>query len=314
MEINGVEMKEILGRGMKPALEWTQDDRPVPVGVHSITSPEELPTPEAVSPINSPVILSSISPKVNLDDPITASAVVVRVESAASLPTPSSTASPDTSLPPSDSILALPASPTVLANSSSSATIAPMPALTPTAAPTLRVLVVDDDKITRLLMSRMVTRLGHKVTTAEDGLAALNTLLGLDPTCTTLLPSSVSYSGSFSPHPSSDSLLNGEIVSGLKLDGEGIPVTEFDLMFLDNSMPVLTGVECIRRVRDLGVEVFACGVTGNAMKEDQEEFFEAGIDRILTKPVQERNVREVIEGVLEAKRKAAEAAAKAGGA
>ena len=128
-------------------------------------------------------------------------------------------------------------------------------------------------------MSRMVTRLGHKVTAAEDGLAALNTLIGLEPGSKTLLPASVSYSSSFSAHPSSESLVHADHPPALKLDDQGTPITEFDLMFLDNSMPVLTGVECIRRVRDLGIEVFACGITGNAMKEDQEEFFEAGVDR-----------------------------------
>ncbi|KAJ3033416.1 hypothetical protein HDV00_006382 [Rhizophlyctis rosea] len=164
-------------------------------------------------------------------------------------------------------------------------------------------------------MSRMVTRLGHTVTTAEDGLKALNTLLSLPPSSTTLLPPNVtlSYNPS-SPltafHPNTYDHLTMDL--NLKLDEKGVPVTEYDLLFLDNSMPVLTGVECIRRVRELGVEVFACGVTGNAMKEDQEEFFDAGIDRILTKPVQERNVREVIETVLEMKRKEREGMAASG--
>jgi CheY-like chemotaxis protein len=42
---------------------------------------------------------------------------------------------------------------------------------TPTEA--LNVLVVDDDALTRKLMSRMLTRLGHTVTQAEDGAGAL---------------------------------------------------------------------------------------------------------------------------------------------
>lgn len=41
---------------------------------------------------------------------------------------------------------------------------------------TINALVVDDDSLTRKLMSRMLTRLGHTVTCAEDGLAALNLL------------------------------------------------------------------------------------------------------------------------------------------
>jgi len=33
------------------------------------------------------------------------------------------------------------------------------------------------------------------------------------------------------------------------------------------------------------------GVTGNALLSDQEEYLEAGVDRVLTKPVLERSLR-----------------------
>ncbi|KAI9099753.1 hypothetical protein DFS34DRAFT_579201, partial [Phlyctochytrium arcticum] len=115
----------------------------------------------------------------------------------------------------------------------------------------LTLLVVDDDKITRLLMSRLLTRLGHVVHAAEDGSIALNKLIAPDA-----------------------------------------PV--YDCVFLDNQMPVMTGVECIQHMRDRGLTVWACGVTGNAMKEDQDEFYDAGIDRVLTKPVREGDVRDML--------------------
>ena len=41
----------------------------------------------------------------------------------------------------------------------------------------MKVLVVDDDPLTRKLMSRMLTRLGCKVTTAENGEIALDLIL-----------------------------------------------------------------------------------------------------------------------------------------
>ncbi len=44
------------------------------------------------------------------------------------------------------------------------------------AAPSARVLVVDDNKVNRLLMSRNVELLGHRVTLAENGRVALDTL------------------------------------------------------------------------------------------------------------------------------------------
>ncbi|KAJ3249802.1 hypothetical protein HK104_007558 [Borealophlyctis nickersoniae] len=103
-------------------------------------------------------------------------------------------------------------------------------------------------------MSRLLTRLGHTVTTACDGSEALDTLL--------------------------------------------CPDTVFDLVFLDNQMPVMSGIECVRRVREMDMSVLVCGVTGNAMKEDQEEFYDAGVDRVLTKPVRESDILAVIDTVL----------------
>ncbi|KAI8822660.1 uncharacterized protein EV422DRAFT_566334 [Fimicolochytrium jonesii] len=124
-----------------------------------------------------------------------------------------------------------------------------------TAKPKASVLIVDDDKITRLLMSRLITRLGHSVEIAEDGAIAF-----------------------------------AKCDERKRAGGE-----MYDLVLLDNQMPVMTGVECIKKLREHDISVWACGVTGNAMIEDQNEFYDAGIDRVLTKPVVEADVRDMID-------------------
>ncbi|KAJ3034489.1 HisKA [Rhizophlyctis rosea] len=140
----------------------------------------------------------------------------------------------------------------------------------------LYVLVVDDDKVTRLLMSRMITRLGHRVMVAEDGSCGLNILLGLhSPFATDLTISSESpqiprFPAISHTHPTFDE--EGKVVKNGKYE------TEFDLIFTDNSMPVMTGVEFIRHVRGLGLGVCTCGITGNATEADQQEFLDAGLD------------------------------------
>lgn len=47
--------------------------------------------------------------------------------------------------------------------------------------------------------------------------------------------------------------------------------TQFDMIFLDNQMPVMTGVECARELRSFGCPIFICGATGNALQDDQSE-------------------------------------------
>lgn len=120
----------------------------------------------------------------------------------------------------------------------------------------LQVLVVDDDLLTRRLMTRMITRLGHQVQSAENGALALDLLRKHDRDAT-LVP--------------------------------------FDVVFLDNQMPVLSGVEMVTSARLEGLQTMVCGVTGNAMKEDQDEYIESGADYVLTKPVMEASVKTMLQ-------------------
>ncbi|KAJ3178918.1 hypothetical protein HDU87_003185 [Geranomyces variabilis] len=183
--------------------------------------------------------------------------------------------------------------------------------------PKAHVLIVDDDKITRLLMSRLISRMGHTIATAEDGAIALQKLTDALTRAkmanndeneaegekavlhhTQSAPAGMSWSGRNGSVP--------EVLVGGPFAGPAAATTTttttpppasagpFDVVFLDNQMPVMTGVECIREIRRRAIPVWACGVTGNAMIEDQDEFYEAGIDRVLTKPVVEADVKAMI--------------------
>ena len=74
----------------------------------------------------------------------------------------------------------------------------------------------------------------------------------------------------------------------------------------------------VKRLRELGRKEFigmaiyclcifdpdvahAClvGITGNALKEDQAEYMEAGLDRVLIKPVLERSLKEMLSHALD---------------
>lgn len=55
-------------------------------------------------------------------------------------------------------------------------------------------------------------------------------------------------------------------------------------------MPLMSGVEVASHVRELGQHIFIVGCTGNALREDQEEYIAAGADDILTKPIHQKAV------------------------
>ncbi|RDB15349.1 Autoinducer 2 sensor kinase/phosphatase LuxQ [Hypsizygus marmoreus] len=146
--------------------------------------------------------------------------------------------------------------------------------------PGLPVLVVDDDPLTRMLMKRILTRLGCQVQTAENGEMALEMILGQQ--IQTLTPSS-DASGNLGPI-----LEQGHEEKAFTEEGK------FAVVFLDNQMPVLSGLKAVEKLRDLGRKDFIVGVTGNALLGDQKEYLEAGVDRVLTKPVLERSLRDML--------------------
>jgi len=115
-------------------------------------------------------------------------------------------------------------------------------------------------------MKKMLSRLGCNASTAGDGQQALDMILG-------------------SPAESVD-----ERRTGGSLPSRGA----YDVIFLDNQMPVLSGIALTERLRQMGRLDFIVGVTGNAMVSDVEEYKEAGANHVLTKPVQEKRLKTML--------------------
>lgn len=57
-------------------------------------------------------------------------------------------------------------------------------------------------------------------------------------------------------------------------------------------MPVMSGVELARALRTMNCSIYIVACTGNALREDQDEFLAAGADVIITKPIHESAVVE----------------------
>lgn len=114
-----------------------------------------------------------------------------------------------------------------------------------TVEPGLPVLVVDDDQVTRSLMTRLLTRLGCHVSTAENGEVALEMILG---------PANALM-------PSIDTCPTLE--QELKHEAED----KYAIVFLDNQMPVLSGLQAVQRLRSCGRTNFIVGVTGKLFGE-----------------------------------------------
>lgn len=123
--------------------------------------------------------------------------------------------------------------PSIASNSSKreAAPIAPpvLPAGSPLRA--LHILVADDCPVTRMLMERLLTRMGHSVVLAHDGQNALDLL---DRHNRQQAPAELTSAAGWPTPPPEDS---SEL---LELASTTVPVLPFDCVLLDNQMPNLT--------------------------------------------------------------------------
>ena len=119
--------------------------------------------------------------------------------------------------------------------------------------PGLQVLVVDDDKMTRMLFQRMLGRLKCLVTTAVNGYEALQLITGDREISQT--PAEEDHEHLFSDGEDNTSVVEKE------REGEERE-SRFAIVFLDNQMPVMSGVEMVRKLRKLGKKDLVVGVTG----------------------------------------------------
>jgi len=118
------------------------------------------------------------------------------------------------------------------------------------------VLVVDDDLLTRTLMKRILTRLGCQVSCAENGEVALEMILG----------QRISSISGTSSTPGSD--ISGKNAGPILEQQQQQPVSaqsKYAVVFLDNQMPVMSGLRVVEKLRELGRNDFIVGVTGNAL-------------------------------------------------
>ncbi|MCL4108149.1 UNVERIFIED_CONTAM: hypothetical protein GTU68_055849 [Idotea baltica] len=93
---------------------------------------------------------------------------------------------------------------------------------------------------------------------------------------------------------------NGAIAVDLASGSE-----EFDLICMDVQMPVMDGLEATRRIRSsegLNCDTYILAMTGLAFEEDRELCLLAGMNDIITKPIEYELLQNAIEKVASQKK------------
>ena len=126
----------------------------------------------------------------------------------------------------------------------------------------LRILLAEDESLNRMVTTQLLEKPGHKVVSVMNGAEAISALQAGDEA--------------------------------------GKP---FDLVLMDVQMPVMDGVEAMQAIRkgQAGEAMKAIpiiAITAYAMREDQQSFLDAGMDGYIAKPVDFKDLEEVIRTIL----------------
>ncbi|MCL2705625.1 MAG: ATP-binding protein [Spirochaetaceae bacterium] len=75
---------------------------------------------------------------------------------------------------------------------------------------------------------------------------------------------------------------------------EMIQKNKYDLVFMDQMMPEMDGVETTKIIREMGVKIPIVALTANAIAGTKEEFLAAGMNDLLTKPIRKNLLNKIL--------------------
>ena len=79
---------------------------------------------------------------------------------------------------------------------------------------------------------------------------------------------------------------------------EAVKLRRYDVVFMDLQMPVMSGVEASRRIREWengGQHTFIVALTASYLPEKGQELFEAGIDNYIAKPFELEHIQRLLK-------------------
>lgn len=71
----------------------------------------------------------------------------------------------------------------------------------------------------------------------------------------------------------------------------------YDAILMDIKMPVMSGIEATRKIREFDPSTLIIAVTANAFDSDREEALKAGCNAFVTKPIKKSNLEELLQNI-----------------
>ncbi len=84
------------------------------------------------------------------------------------------------------------------------------------------------------------------------------------------------------------------VKNGLEAVNKAKNISSYDLIFMDINMPVMDGIEATKQIRMFNKEIQIIAMTANALAEDKERAFKAGMNDYITKPIAIDAIKQVL--------------------
>jgi CheY-like chemotaxis protein len=75
-----------------------------------------------------------------------------------------------------------------------------------------------------------------------------------------------------------------------KIGVDKVKKRNYDIIFMDVQMPVMSGLEATKKIKEMGVKTPIIALTAHALKEHQEVCFDTGMDGYISKPVKKDQI------------------------
>lgn len=82
-----------------------------------------------------------------------------------------------------------------------------------------------------------------------------------------------------------------DIVSNGELAVEAVKNKDYALVLMDNQMPKLSGKDATKQIRKFNPKIPIVALSANALKNEQQEFLDAGMNNTLSKPVDKNELK-----------------------
>lgn len=92
--------------------------------------------------------------------------------------------------------------------------------------------------------------------------------------------------------------LDFDIVSNGELALEAARSHNYSLIFMDNQMPKLSGMEATKRIREFNQNVPIVALSANALKSEQQAFLDVGMNDTVSKPIDHRELQGMLDKYL----------------